>query len=227
MEIAFEISHWADHFKTMCFFLKLYKILKEVWMLSILKTYCERNFQMFLPIRSKGKVLRICRFFPILCPSDESLSLDVFVYLGVSLYLVVAIVFAYLPGLASSLHLQLMISSWTSLLGKKIPVEVTNISTLFRVWRGGGGPSNLLTIPPEVFIRQNWYTGVPPNPLDVKIALFDKCVRMENITKTFIYCVLPVRRELSIYNFAEHHIIWFWAGRIGFAAIIDKSSLEI
>ena len=24
------------------------------------------------------------------------------------------------------------------------------------------GPSNLLTIPPEVFMRQNWYTGVPP-----------------------------------------------------------------
>ena len=51
------------------------------------------HFHEFLLIRSKGEVLRIWHFFPILCPSDESLSFDVFVYLRVSLYLVVAIVY--------------------------------------------------------------------------------------------------------------------------------------
>ena len=51
------------------------------------------HFHEFLLIRSKGEVLRIWNFFPILCPSDESVSFDVFVYLLVSLYLVVAIVY--------------------------------------------------------------------------------------------------------------------------------------
>ena len=63
--------------------------------------------------RSRGKVLSIWHFTPKLRASDEWLSLHVFVYSRVSLYLVGAIVYVYLPGLASSL--QLMISQWTSL----------------------------------------------------------------------------------------------------------------
>ena len=168
--------------------MNLYRILKEVWMLSILTIYCDKKVSNlvtegaqrrnpsflswrdwpgllretivrlkmwvelkivphysheFLPISSKGKVSRIWHIFPILCPSDESLSLDVFVYL------VVANVYAYLLGLASSL--QLMISSWSSLWRKK--KSLWKWPTSQRISR--------LTIPPEVFIKQNWYTGVP------------------------------------------------------------------
>ena len=98
--------------------------------------------------------MSIWHFFPILCPSDESLSLDVFVYL------VVANVYAYLLGLASSL--QLIISSWTGHpCGEKNSLWKWPTSQRISRLTGGRGPSNLLTIPSEVFMKQNWYTGVP------------------------------------------------------------------
>ena len=92
----------------------------------------------FLLIRSKGEVLRIWNFFPILCPSDESVSFDVFVYLLVSLYLVVAIVYMRYICLVWPPHCSWWFHHGHPYGEKKIPVEVTNISTLFRppnFWR--------------------------------------------------------------------------------------------
>ena len=112
--------------------------------------------------RSRGKVLSIWHFSPILRASDEWLSLHVFVYSRVSLYLVGAIVYVYLPGLASSL--QLMISQWTSL-WRKYSLWKWPTSQHFFASEGWGSlqPFRYLDhwmIPPVLaLVRRNCYTG--------------------------------------------------------------------
>ena len=84
MEIAFEISHWADHFKTMCFFWSCIKYWKKCECFQFSKLIAKEIFKCFC---QSGQRERFCVFGVSSLSSAQVMNRCLWMYLCIWVFL--------------------------------------------------------------------------------------------------------------------------------------------